>query len=93
MTECRQSRHTLHTGHTRRILLVAAVAIMPSGCSNPRQLAYINDQLNQAADAVADIRNTMSGMQDSIDSLRTVVARQDSTIVKLAAATNVQIVR
>jgi hypothetical protein len=42
---------------------------------------------------VADIRNTMSGMQDSIDSLRTVVAKQDSTIVKLAAATNVEIVR
>jgi len=79
--------------HTRRLLLIAAVAIAPAACSNPRQLAYMNDQMNQAADAVADIRNTMSGMQDSIDSLRTVVAKQDSTIVKLAAATNVEIVR
>jgi hypothetical protein len=77
----------------RRTLLIAAVTLVPAGCSSPRQLAYLNDQMNQAAAAVADIRNTMSGMQDSIDSLRTVVAKQDSTIVKLAAATNVEIVR
>ena len=90
MTDCHRAPRICRLRH---ILLVAAVTIVPAACSNPRQLAYLNDQLNQAADAVADIRNTMSGMQDSIDSLRTVVAKQDSTIVKLAAATNVEIVR
>ena len=72
---------------------VTAASALVAGCENPRQLAYLNDQMNQAAEAVANIRNNMSGMQSSIDSLTLVVAKQDSTITRLAAATNVQIVK
>ena len=72
---------------------VTAASALVAGCENPRQLAYLNDQMNQAAEAVANIRNNMSGMQSSIDSLTLVVAKQDSTIARLAAATNVQIVK
>ena len=77
----------------RRAALLGALATVAAACSNPRQLAYINDQMNQAAQAVADIRVNMSVLQSSIDSLAQVVAKQDSTIAKLAAVTNVQIVK
>ena len=77
----------------RLAVLCGATVALAGGCSNPRQAAYINDQMTQAADAIADIRTNMAGLQSSIDSLRTIVAKQDSTIVKLAVATNVQVVR
>jgi hypothetical protein len=80
----------------RRALVASAVAVLAAsaaGCTNPRQMAYLNDQLNQAADAVADIRTNMSIMQSSMDSLRLVVAKQDSIIAKIAAVTNVQIIK
>lgn len=79
-----------------RAVVIGAVTVasaLVAGCENPRQMAYLNDQMNQAAEAVANIRNNMSGMQSSIDSLTLVVAKQDSTIARLAAATNVQIVK
>jgi hypothetical protein len=79
----------------RAAVLGATLALVAaaSACSNPRQAAYLNDQMNQAADAVADIRTSMSILQSSIDSLRLVVAKQDSTIAKIAAVTNVPIVK
>ena len=84
------------SSRTRRAAILATV--LASGgaiaaCSNPRQAAYLNDQMNQAADAIADVRTNMSILQSSIDSLKLVAARQDSTIARLAAATNVQIVK
>lgn len=72
---------------------VLGAIVLAAGCSNPRQAAYMNDQMNQAAQAVADIRTNMAGLQSSIDSLALVVAKQDSTIAKLAAVTNVQVVK
>lgn len=77
----------------RRATVLGAIAVVTAGCSSPRQLAYVNDQLNQAAQAVADIRVNMSVMQSSIDSLTLVVTKQDSTIAKLAAVTNVPVVK
>lgn len=74
--------------------LLAAVAAVAAGCTaTPRQMAYVNDELNQAADAVNNLRTEIGVLQSSLDSLRTVVAKQDSTIVRMAAVTNVTVVR
>ena len=81
----------------RRALVCGALFLFGGsigGCTaNPRQLAYLNDQMTQAADAIGDVRVNLSLLQSSIDSLKLVVARQDSTIARLAAVTNVQIVK
>ena len=81
---------------TTRILtaigLILALAPLPS-CANPAAIAQLHDQLEQAADAVNDIRVNMSTMQGTIDSLIVVAAKQDSIIVRLAAVTNVQIIK
>jgi hypothetical protein len=81
----------------RRTSLIAALAVLAagtaSGCTSPRALAALNEQLNQAADAVYDIRMNLSYMQGTIDSLRTVVARQDTLITRLANAAGIQILK
>lgn len=78
----------------RLIPALAAVAVVASnGCSSPKAMLQLQEQLGDAADAVNDIRVNMSVMQDTIDSLRTVVAKQDSTIFRLANATGVQIIK
>ena len=70
------------------------VALSPlSSCANPTALAHLNDQLEQAADAVSDIRANLAQMQTTIDSLTLVITKQDSSIAKLAVATNVQIIK
>lgn len=74
-------------------LAALAAALMSGGCMSPNALADVHSQLNQAADAVNDIRVNMSMMQETIDSLKTVVARQDTTISRLANATGVQVVK
>jgi len=73
------------------IALIAATAV--SGCTGPQALAGLQEQLNQAADAVNDININMSVMQSTIDSLRVVVANQDTTIARIANATGVPISR
>lgn len=78
----------------RRIALVALVsAVAVSGCAAPQALADLQEQLNQAADAVNDINVNMSVMQSTIDSLTIVVARQDTTISRIANVTGVQIIK
>jgi uncharacterized protein YlxW (UPF0749 family) len=81
------------TSRAVRLLTIVALTAAAAACSNPRQLAYLNDELNQAAQAVAGLRVEIGTLETSLDSLRTVVAKQDSTIQKLATATNVQIVK
>ncbi|HVZ48241.1 MAG TPA: hypothetical protein VG916_05630 [Gemmatimonadaceae bacterium] len=77
--------------------LVPALAVLAAaaagGCTSPNTLVQLQGQINEAADAMNDIRVTMGTMQDTIDSLRTVVAKQDTTIFRLANATGVQIAR
>lgn len=77
-------RHTL-------LALLAAGAV--SGCTSPQALAVIQEQLNQAAEAVNDININLSVMQSTIDSLTVVVAKQDTTIARLANVTGVQIIK
>lgn len=76
-------------------LVAAGIALAAaSGCTaTPRSLALLNEQLNQAADAVNDLRMSIGDLQTSIDSLRTVVAKQDTTIQRLANAAGIPVVK
>ncbi|MBM4194649.1 MAG: hypothetical protein FJ202_09775 [Gemmatimonadetes bacterium] len=82
-----------HLARAARIAVLGGVTAAASGCMNPQALADIHEQLTQAADAVNDIRINMDVMRNTIDSLTIVVAKQDSTITRLATATNVQVVK
>ncbi len=74
-------------------VLAVAGAALSGGCATPNSLTAMQGQLLEAADAVNDIRVNMGAMQEKLDSLTIVVAKQDSTIERLANATGVQVVK
>ncbi len=86
MPHRRQSPSRFHVA-----ALIAAVA--SSGCINPQALVGLQEQLIEAADAVNNIQVNMSVMQSTLDSLTVVVAKQDTTIARLANAAGIPVVR
>lgn len=69
----------------RQPLLGAAALILASAsCATPRFQADVATQLRAAADEMQIQRQDMAIMQEQIDSLKVVAAKQDSIIRKLA---------
>jgi hypothetical protein len=74
-------------------VLAAASLFLAAGCVSPEAMLKLEAELAQAADAVNELRINSSIMQTTLDSLTVVVAKQDSTIFRLANATGVQVVK
>jgi len=71
-------------------LLLLAVA----GCINsPESEAKRAEQMIQLSDALNEVRTTAADLNQTLDSVRIVLAKQDSTIAKLANATGVQVTK
>ncbi len=70
-----------------RSLLAAAVVVCTAGCTNPRAEAATAQALNDAANEIGGLKNDVAQLQTDLDSLRSVVARQDSVISRIVAAT------
>lgn len=68
-----------------RILLLAFLA----GCRDPRADANIAEAMTQVGAQMTGFQQDVSLLQDQIDSLRQIVARQDTIIARLASATGV----
>lgn len=64
--------------------LALACLLGTVSCETPRQQAAIAQALNDASTAVNGIQADVEQLQQQVDSLRGVVARQDTTIRKLA---------
>jgi hypothetical protein len=60
-----------------------------SGCVNPRSEAATAQALNDAATEIDGIKEDVAQVQSAVDSLREVVAHQDTVITRLAALNNV----
>jgi len=74
--------------------VAAALALLGAGaCASPEAMVQLQEQLVQASDAINSVQVNLSVMQGTLDSLVTVVAKQDSTIVRLANATGVPVAR
>ena len=78
-----------------RLLALALVPItlLAAACANPRAEANVATALNDAANEIGGLKNDLAQIQVEIDSLRTMVAKQDTTIAHLAAVANVPITR
>jgi hypothetical protein len=74
------------------IIGVVTLAAM-SGCATPNGLAALNDRLNEAADAVNALQMNIATLQSSLDSLNIVVAKQDTTIGRLATAAGIPVAK
>ena len=70
-----------------RILPAALLCLV--GCRDPRVDANIAEALTQVGSQMTGFQQDVSLLQDQIDSLRQVVARQDTIIARLANATGV----
>ena len=68
-----------------RLLLFPSVALLIAACGNPRSEAAVANALNDAANEIGGLKNDIAQLQTDFDSLRNVVARQDSTITRIVA--------
>ena len=77
---------------SRLILALALTASIAFGACTP-QPTDVNtaQQLVDIADAMNALRNENAILQDQIDSLRTVTARQDTIITRLAAQAGISL--
>ncbi|HEU4719733.1 MAG TPA: hypothetical protein VFS59_00105 [Gemmatimonadaceae bacterium] len=71
----------------RRIALRAALvaaSLTLAGCRSPQSDAYLIEQIRQMGDELNASRQQASDLQAQIDSLRGVVARQDTLLTRIA---------
>lgn len=74
------------------IAALGAIAVLAS-CANPRTEANVAQALNDAATEISGLKSDISDLQIQMDSLRTILIKQDSTISRIAAANNIPISR
>ena len=79
---------TFCRGHMRSVR-VLLVALLLGSCRDPRAEANIAEAMMQVGTEMSALRQDYAVLQGQVDSLRGVVARQDTLITHLAAAANV----
>jgi len=72
----------------RRLAPVAALVLLAS-CRNPQADAYLAEQIRQLGDELNASRQQEAQMQADLDSLRIVVAKQDTLLTRLAGMAGV----
>jgi prefoldin subunit 5 len=66
-----------------------AVLVSLAGCRSPQSDAYLLEQLQQMANELNASRQQAADLQTQMDSLRAVVARQDTLLTRLAGMAGV----
>lgn len=72
-----------------RSVRVLLVGVLLSSCRDPRAEANIAEAMMQVGTEISAMRQDYAVLQNQVDSLRGVVARQDTLLAHLAAAANV----
>jgi hypothetical protein len=67
--------------------LAASLAV--SACANPKSEAAMAQALNDAANEIGGLKTDVSDLQSQMDSLRTVVARQDTLLSRIAEVNHI----
>jgi outer membrane murein-binding lipoprotein Lpp len=70
---------------TVRLLAMLLSTVLIAACTNPRAEAAVAQALNDAANEIGGLKNDIAQLQTDVDSLRQVVARQDSAITRIVA--------
>jgi septal ring factor EnvC (AmiA/AmiB activator) len=74
-----------------RFLLFVAATLAITACDSPRAQANVAQALNDAATEISGLRNDLAMLQTQLDSLRDMVAKQDTNIARIAAVNNIPI--
>jgi len=72
-----------------RSVCVLFVGLLLTSCRDPRAEANIAEAMVQVGTEMSALRQDYAVLQNQVDSLRGVVARQDTVLARLAAAANV----
>jgi outer membrane murein-binding lipoprotein Lpp len=72
-----------------RVASAVVTLALLAGCRSPQQDAYLIEQIRQMADELNASRQQTSDIQSQLDSLRAVVARQDTLLTRLAGMAGV----
>lgn len=68
------------------------VVLVATGCpSDPVAQADAAQVITELADAIGELQQNNAMLQDQVDSLKLIVARQDTMIARLAAVTGVPV--
>jgi hypothetical protein len=68
-----------------RLFLFSSAALLSAACGNPKAEAAVAQALNDAANEIGGLKNDIAQLQTEIDSLRMIVAKQDTTITRIVA--------
>jgi hypothetical protein len=71
-----------------RFLFVLLGGILLTSCRDPRAEANIAEAMIQVGTEMSAMRQDFATLQNQVDSLRGVVARQDTVITRLASLAN-----
>ena len=69
----------------RRSFVASAILLGTMGCRDPRAEANIAQAMTEVGSQIAAMQQDYAILQGQVDSLRTVVARQDTLIGRLAS--------
>lgn len=78
---------------SRSAAVLGATFALLASCGNPRTEANVAQALNDAATEINGLKSDISDLQIQMDSLRTVLLKQDSTISRIAAVNHIPISR
>jgi hypothetical protein len=74
-------------------MILSILTAFSTSCANPRTEANVAQALNDAATEMSGLKNDIADLQSQVDSLRTLVAKQDSTISRIAEVNHIPIAR
>jgi len=78
----------------RHLALFAVAAAAVAGCvQSPASAARTAQQFSDIGDQLNELRTENATLESVVDSLRTVIAKHDTTIARLANATGVAVVK
>ena len=83
--------HRIRAG---RFVLLAVVGAAIAGCmQSPATAAREAQQFNDIGDQLNELRTENATLENIVDSLRTVIAKHDTTMARIANATGVVVVK
>ncbi len=78
----------------RHLALVAAAAATVTGCiRSPASEARVAQQFNDIGDQLNELRQDNAALQESLDSMRTVLAKHDTTLSRIVNVTGTVIAK
>lgn len=75
----------------RRLLVIFAAVLAVASCRDPRAEANVAQAMIQVGTEISGLQQDYAVLQSQVDSLRGVVARQDTLISRLAALANMPV--